>query len=47
MSDRNVRRVHEDREGIFDKGFEPRSSCAQVLQVESTYSQDQYDIILL
>ncbi len=22
--------VHEDREGIFDEGFGPRSSCAEV-----------------
>ncbi len=30
MSDRNVQGLHEDREGIFDEGFEPRSSCAEV-----------------
>ncbi len=30
MSDQNVHRVHEDREGILDEGFEPRSSCAEV-----------------
>ncbi len=33
MSDRNVHGVHEDREGIFDEGFESRSSCAEVFEM--------------
>ncbi len=34
MSDRSVQGVREDRERIFDEGFEPRSSCAEVLDME-------------